>query len=72
MSNVEGMYSIYFKKSQSDTRRKRLRCASDSTLRNSLFDILRFDTTELVAGCGSLFKFIKFHTSAASGRERPV
>jgi len=27
---------------------------SETTLRHSTFDILRFDTAELVAGCGSL------------------
>ena len=39
--NVEGMYSIYFIKIYKKIER------SDSTFRNSLFDILRF--------CGSLF-----------------
>jgi hypothetical protein len=38
MSNVEGMYSVYFKKKSEQ---------SDSILRHSIFDILRF--------CGSLF-----------------
>ncbi len=54
MSNVEVMYSacrellcrtVYFIKMIE---------RSDSTLRHSTFDILRF--------CGSLFKFVKFHT----------
>jgi hypothetical protein len=45
MSNVEVMYSVYFIKMIE---------RSDSTLRHSIFDILRF--------CGSLFKFVKFHT----------
>jgi len=46
---------------------KKMTERSDSILRHSIFDILRFDTTELVAGCGSLFFFVKFHTSGASG-----
>jgi hypothetical protein len=42
MSNVEGMYTIYFIKKMTER--------SDSILRHSTFDILRF--------CGSLFKFV--------------
>ena len=44
MSNFEGMYCVYFKKLE----------RSDSILRHSKFDILRF--------CGSPFNFVKFHT----------
>ena len=43
MSNIEGMYSINFIKRWSDTRRKRLRCASDSLLRHSSF-VIRYST----------------------------
>jgi hypothetical protein len=46
MSNFEGMYSVYFIKKTEQ---------SETTLRHSIFDILRF--------CGSLFKFVKFHIS---------
>ena len=47
MSNVEVMYSVYFKKTEQ----------SETTLRNSA-----------VRGSVSM----KFHTSTASGRKRPV
>jgi hypothetical protein len=53
--NVEGMNSGDLKR-LSDTRRKRLRCASETILRNSAVRYSLFDTAELVAGCGSLFK----------------
>jgi hypothetical protein len=43
------MYSVYLKKTEQ----------SETILRNSLFDILRF--------CGSLFNVPKFHISTAAG-----
>jgi hypothetical protein len=49
VSNVEVMYSIYFIKM---TER------SDSILRHSIFDILRF--------CGSLFKFVSYKVSGVT------
>ncbi len=50
--NVEVMYSVYFIKKMTER--------SETTLRHSIFDILRF--------CGSLFNFVKIHTS---GTQQP-
>jgi hypothetical protein len=55
MSNVEVMYSVYFIKMIE---------RSDSTLRHSIFDILRF--------CGSLFNFVKFHIRCQEVLDQPV
>jgi hypothetical protein len=56
MSKVEGMYSVDFIKKIERARFAKLatQAKSETSLRNSLFDILRFDSAELVAGCGSL------------------
>ena len=43
ISNIEGMYAVYFKRRLSDTRCKRLRCASETILRNSAVQDSIFD-----------------------------
>jgi hypothetical protein len=50
------MYSAYLKKIRSNTRRKHLRCASESTLRNSTVFRSRLQRDSLVFACFKIDK----------------
>ena len=71
--NVEVRYSIIFIdiKRQSDTRRKRLRCASDATLRNSKFLVRYsiFSTSLFVVPMKILNKIFLFPACPGYGYE---
>jgi hypothetical protein len=59
MSNIEVMYSVYFKETE----------RSDSTLHHSKF-LVRYSTwPELVAGCGSLFHIFVVSYKYSDDRE---